>query len=60
MTRFHIDVPESGHTALIGALPGEPPQQGAALADARRVRRARIVCGVRPTPLTGRRKSYTR
>jgi hypothetical protein len=38
----------------------EPPQQARKLADARRVRRARTVCGVCPTPLTGRRKSYTR
>ena len=30
------------------------------LADACRVRRARTVCGVCPTPLTGRRKSCTR
>jgi hypothetical protein len=38
----------------------EPPQQARQLADARRVRRARTVCGACPTPLTGRRKSCTR
>ena len=30
------------------------------IADARCVRRARTVCGVRPTPLTGRRKRCIR
>jgi hypothetical protein len=59
-TRFHIDVPESGHSALIENIPAEPPQQVRQLADARRVRRARTVCGVCPTPLTGRRKPCTR
>ena len=38
----------------------EPPQQAPQLADARRVRPARTVCGACPTPLTGRRKSCTR
>ena len=38
-------------------IPSKCPRR---IADARRVRRARTVCGVCPTPLTGRRKCCTR
>ena len=51
---------QDAHDFIRFGRDAEPPQQARKLADARGVRRVRTVCGVCPTPLTGRRKSCTR